>query len=321
MSAPGRRCAAALAALLLGVVTACSASSPAPTTTSRGSSSRPSSQPSSLSPASGSTFSASTAPSPTPTPAAAAPAHVVIVLEENHSAGDLVGNPAAPYLNQLAADGLTMTDFYAVTHPSEPNYVALFSGSTQGLTSDACPNAFAGPDLGAELRAAHRTFIGYSEGLPAAGYTGCSAGSYARKHAPWTNFRDLPASTSQPLTAFPSDYRTLPTVSFVIPDLNHDMHDGTIGEADSWLRQHLGGYAQWARTHDSLLIVTCDEDDYSENNRIPLVAVGQHVPSRADGSHADLYTLLRTIESWYHLPVLGQSANRQPIAALWTTAK
>ena len=247
-----------------------------------------------------------------------APAHVVVVVEENHSAADVLGNPAAPFMNALARSGTSLTNFFAITHPSEPNYVALFSGSTHGRRDDSCPHRYRGANLGSQLRAARLTFTGYSDGLPSTGYNGCSAGQYARKHAPWTDFANLPRSVNKPLTALPRDFTKLPTVSFVIPNLDHDMHDGTIAEADSWLRRNLGRYARWARTHNSALIVTWDEDDRSAGNRIATFAVGAHVPRAATVTRrSDHYGLLRTIESWYHLRPLGHSAHRARIAGLW----
>jgi acid phosphatase len=304
------RKAAVLTALAL-FVAACTSSSGAHRSAA-------SSAPSSAAPTSTSTSAApATSSSAAATPAAgSAPAHVVIVLEENHSAAEVLGNPQAPYMNRLAGEGDNLTDFRAITHPSQPNYVALFSGSTHGLASDSCPHSFAGPNLGSELRAAHRSFVGYAEDLPHAGSLACTAGAYARKHAPWTNFRDLPSSSNQPLTAWPADFARLPTLSFVIPNLDHDMHDGTVRQADRWLQQHLSSYVSWARQHDSLLIVTWDEDDRSEGNRIPTFAVGQGVRHGRDRTPADLYSLSRTIEAWYHLPALGQTARHDAIASL-----
>ncbi len=148
------------------------------------------------------------------------PAHIVIVIEENHSDTQIIGNAAAPYMNGMAASGANFTDWSAVTHPSLPNYLAMFSGSTQGVTNDACPapgSPYAAPSIGGELLAAGKTFVGYSEDLPAAGSTECSNGSYQRKHNPWSYFSDVPASANQPFTAFPTDFNDLPTVSYVVP--------------------------------------------------------------------------------------------------------
>ncbi|MCL6442863.1 MAG: hypothetical protein K6T83_05295, partial [Alicyclobacillus sp.] len=122
-----------------------------------------------------------------------APAHIVIVVEENHAYGEIVGNPKAPYINRLMREGATFTNYHGVEHPSQPNYLDLFSGSNQGVTSDSCPHTFTAPNLASELRAAGGTFAGYAEDLPSLGFTGCSNGrlgtawgaTYARKHSPW----------------------------------------------------------------------------------------------------------------------------------------
>src|SRR5205814_308528 len=161
-----------------------------------------------------------------------------------------IGNTSAPYINALAAQGALFTNSFGVTHPSQPNYLALFSGSTQGLTDDSCPHTFSSANLGKNLVAAGRSFTGYSESLPAAGSTVCSSGAYYRKHSPWVDFSNIPTSANQPLTSFPSsNFATLPTVSFVIPNVNDDMHDGTIKTADTWLKARIDPYVQWAKIH------------------------------------------------------------------------
>ncbi len=235
-------------------------------------------------------------------------AHVVVVVEENHSYSDIIGNRAAPFLNSLARRGASFTHFFAERHPSEPNYLALFSGSTHGLHSDACPLHYAGTNLGSTLRSTGRSFAGYSEGLPRTGFTGCTSGAYVRRHVPWVNFTNLPGSVNRPLSAFPRQFAKLPRISFVIPNLNHDMHDGTIAMADSWLRTHLGGYANWARAHRSLLVVTWDEDDRSEANRIPTIALGSSVKHGPASERLNHYRLLRTLEDAFGLrhPGLGR---------------
>jgi phosphatidylinositol-3-phosphatase len=243
--------------------------------------------------------------------------HIVVVVEENRADAEVLGSTDAPYINQLARSGLLLTNSYAITHPSQPNYVALFSGSTQGLSSDGCPNTFSGDNLAHQLLSRHQSFAGYSQSLPSAGYLGCSAGPYARKHAPWTDFANVPRSAGRPLAQFPS-YPDLPKVSFVIPDLNHDMHDGTIAEADAWLRSHLAGYVTWAESHNSLLVLTWDEDDRSAGNHIPTVLAGAHVPAAHYGKRVDHYTILRTIEAACGLPALGAAAHRAPITGVWS---
>jgi len=248
-----------------------------------------------------------------------APAHVVVVMEENHSYADIVGNTSsAPYMNQLASQGAVLTGSFGVTHPSEPNYMALFSGSTYGLTADTCPvNEGAKANLGSELLAAGQTFKGYSEGLPSTGSTTCSSGSYARKHSPWINFSNVPAADSLPYTSFPTDYSSLPTVSFVIPNLNDDMHDGTITQADTWLKNNMSAYATWAKANNSLLIVTWDEDDYTENNQIPTLFVGANVKAGQYSESVNHYNVLATLEQFYALDKVGSSASAAPVTDIW----
>jgi acid phosphatase len=247
------------------------------------------------------------------------PSHVVVVIFENKGAGGIIGSPRAPYLTALARLGTTFSRSNAVTHPSEPNYLALFSGSTHGVTSDRCPVTFPHADnLGRQLLAAHHSFAGYSEGLPRAGYAGCTAGRYARKHNPWVDFPTVPASANRTYAQFPADPAALPRVSFVVPDLCHDMHDCPVATGDAWARRHLAPYAHWARAHHSLLLVTFDEDDRSEGNRIATFAVGQDVRRGTYAARIDHYTVLRTLEAMFGLPALGNAAHRSPITGIWT---
>jgi hypothetical protein len=245
------------------------------------------------------------------------PDHVVIVIMENHSAGQIIGSSNAPYINSLANAGANMGQSFAVAHPSEPNYLAFFSGSTQGLASDACPLTYSGDNLGAQLIAAGKTFAAYSEDLPSVGYTGCTSGAYARKHAPWVNFTNVPSATHKPFTAFPTDFTQLPTLSFVIPNLNNDMHDGTVNDGDVWLKTHLDAYAQWAKTHNSLLIVTFDEDDFSSSNQIATIFYGPMVKTGVYNEHINHYYVLRTLEDLYHLPYAGNASTATTITDIW----
>ena len=258
------------------------------------------------------------APAGTQPAAVPEPAHTVVVVMENHSSAEIIGNPAAPFINSLARRGALFTRSYAITHPSQPNYLALFSGSTQGVTDDGCPYRFTAPNLAADLIKAGKSFAGYSEDLPGPGSPACSAGEYARKHVPWTDFTNVPGSVSLPFTSFPvTAFARLPAVSFVIPNLCDDMHDCSPAVGDSWLRAHLGGYVTWAMMHDSLLILTWDEDDSSQGNHIATIFIGQQV---RPGRYAEMithYSVLATIEAAYALPRDGQAATATPITALW----
>lgn len=245
------------------------------------------------------------------------PDRVIVVMEENHSYADIVGSPSAPYMNSLAQSGALFTDSHAIEHPSQPNYLDLFSGSNQGVTDDTCPHSFDVANEGSELIEAGFSFAGYSEDLPEKGSPACTYGEYARKHAPWTNFIDLPRNTNLPFTSFPQKYRKLPTVSWVIPNLDDDMHDGTIQEADTWLKNNLGGYVKWMQKHNSLLIVTWDEDDGTKANHIPTFFAGPMVKPGQYSETINHYSVLRTIEDMYGLSPLGNSQNATPITDVW----
>jgi acid phosphatase len=245
------------------------------------------------------------------------PAHVVIVMEENHSYSQIIGSSQAPYINTLASQGASFTSSYGVTHPSQPNYLALFSGSTQGITDDSCPHTFSTQTLESELITAGKTFGGYSEGLPSTGSETCSSGEYVRKHAPWTDFSKDISSDDEPFTSFPSNFANLPTVSFVIPNETDDMHSGTIQQADAWLQNHLLSYVTWASTHNSLLIVQWDEDDNTSTNHIATIFVGPMVKPGKFSERINHYNLLRTIEDMYKLPHLGKSSSATPITDVW----
>src|SRR5215469_4885669 len=246
------------------------------------------------------------------------PAHVVVVVLENRGYGQIIGNSAAPFLNHLASQGALFTRSYAVTHPSEPHCLALFSGSTHGVTGDPCPVTFTAPNLASGLLAAGKTFVGYSEGLPAVGSLVCDAPQYSRELSPWAAFSNVPASVRRPFTSFPAgDLSRLPMVSFVIPDMCNNMHDCSVATGDAWLRTHLGSYARWAMTHDSLLIVTWDEDDFTPANHIATIFAGQQVRPGRYSQQITHYSVLATIEAAYGLPRDGNAASTAPIDYIW----
>jgi len=254
------------------------------------------------------------------------PDHVVVVMEENHSYANILGtqNDDTAYFNALAQQGAVFTNSHGITHPSEPNYQAIFSGSTQGLTDDSCPHTFSGPNLGSELINANLSFSGYAESLPYTGDTVCSSpipidflATYARKHSPWVNFSNVPSSANMPFSSFPTNYSSLPTVSFVVPNQYHDMHTGRISWAADWLQNNIDSYAQWAKTHNSLLIVTWDEDDNSVGNQIPTIFVGGMVKAGHYNESINHYNVLRTLEDMYGLSDANNSANVPAISDVW----
>lgn len=244
------------------------------------------------------------------------PDHIVIVVMENKAYSQIIGNREAPYINELVRSGVLFTESYGITHPSQPNYLALFSGTTHGIGSNACPQNLQGGNLAGALLANGLSFASYSESMPETGFEGCTHGAYRRKHNPAANWKEL-AAYNQPFSAFPKDYSQLPTVALVVPDQRNDMHDGSIAEGDAWLARNIRPYAQWAMTHNSLLIVTWDEDNGWHGNRIATIFSGAMVRLGKSAQRIDHYTVLRTISGMYGLPYLGESAREKPIAGIW----
>jgi len=244
-------------------------------------------------------------------PAVAAPGaapkydHIVLVIMENHSFNQIFATGGATFLRKLAKGGAVFTRSFAVAHPSQPNYFALFTGSTHGVRDDG-DHDLSAPNLATALRAANKSFAGYAES------------DSPRKHNPWESFAGA-QSYGKPLSDFPTDYGRLPSVSFVIPNLGHDMHDGTIEAADGWLKDHLGDYAEWATRHNSLLIVTFDEDDYHSSNRILTILYGDKVRAGQYSVRIDHQSVLRTLTTIEGIPPLGESRSRTAIRGIWTT--
>ncbi|HVC85771.1 MAG TPA: alkaline phosphatase family protein [Solirubrobacteraceae bacterium] len=244
--------------------------------------------------------------------------HVVVVIEENYSGSAIVGGGQAPYLKSLAAQGEYFPNYHGVTHPSEPNYLALFTGSTQHTDgSDSCIKTSAKSIVG-DARSAGISIKGYIEGLS-------SGSGYACRHDPFSQIADARRAETD-FSKFPTNYATLPNLSFVVPNLTHDMHDNGIGPGDRWARAHLSGYAQWAKKHNSLLIVISDENDadsnYSGNQpgengngALALVVGARIAAGKSNSSHFDHYSMLRTLEDIFGLAHLGASASASDMIA------
>jgi hypothetical protein len=223
--------------------------------------------------------------------------HIVIVVEENHAYSEIIGNNSAPYINSLASQGLLFTNFTAAYHPSQPNYLLMFSGSPHGIV-DGYSYLIDFPTVAVQLVNAGYSFAGYGE-------TGAG-----ERHMPWLTFVES-RNFGQNLSAFPTDFNQLPTLSYVIANDDHNMHDGPIGVADTWLQDRLGAYATWATANNSLLIVTFDESSglTDDGNRVATIIVGAGITPQQSDQAVDHYSLLHTIQSIYGLAGLGDSAN------------
>ena len=251
------------------------------------------------------------------------PDRTLVVIEENKSSKQIIGNMAAAYINTLANNGALFTQSFAITHPSQPNYLALFSGKTHGVTDDRCPLSLSGENLATELKRRGLSFGIYSESMPSVGYVGCFRENYARKHNPAANWQasNVSPEVNMPFDRFPSNHSELPTVSIVVPNQLNDMHDGEAPEsiirADRWLKERLDSYVRWAANHNSLLILTWDEDDDSSNNRIATIFIGPMVKPGVYDTRINHYSVLRTILEMYDLQLLGETNRATSIKEIW----
>jgi phosphatidylinositol-3-phosphatase len=253
--------------------------------------------------------------------------HVIVVVLENKSQRDVLGNPAAPYYNSLAARYAVLAGYRGLTHPSLPNYLALVSGSTHGIHSDCTTCVVSSRNLADTLERARLSWKGYAEGLPRAGYTGGSSGRYAKKHMPFLYFRDIVSSRARrahvvPLTQLSRDLARgrLPTFAIVSPDLCHDMHDCSVATGDAWLHRFLSPLLRSPALARSAVFVVTDEPPglIPPSDPVPALALGPLVRAGSRyGAKTSHYGLLSTIEDSWGLPRLGASAKSAPISGIW----
>jgi len=251
--------------------------------------------------------------------------HVVVVVFENHEASSIAGNADAPTFNALAHRYATLTNYDAVAHPSLPNYLALVSGSTHGISSDCTDCVVRARSLADTLAAAGKSWKTYAEDLPHPGFTGGSSGRYAKKHDPFLYFRDVAGSRARrdrvvPFTRLRRDLaaRRLPDFSLVVPNLCDDMHDCSVATGDAWLRNVVPGIlASPAFQNGGALFITWDEGSTTAgccgNAAGGQVATLVIAPNAYAGLRSTVnethYSLLRTIEDSWGLSALGQAAN------------
>jgi hypothetical protein len=263
-------------------------------------------------------------------PASGAPAavstfdRVVVVVFENKERGHVIGSRAAPTFNRYAKQYANLTAYYAVTHPSLPNYIALVSGSTGGIRTNCTSCSIDKPNLADSLEAAGLSWRTYAEGLPNAGFTGPVFRRYAKKHNPFLYFRsivDAPKRRNRvvPLARLAADVRTgaLPDFSLVVPDLCNSMHDCSVAVGDKWLRRVVQPLLNLPRT---AIFVVFDEGSTSirGGGHTPALVVGTAVrPQSRNGAVSGHYSVLRTIEDAWGLPRLGASTRARPITGIW----
>jgi phosphatidylinositol-3-phosphatase len=190
-----------------------------------------------------------------------------------------------------------------VSHPSLPNYLALVSGSTHGITSDCTTCSVTGSTLGDQLDAAGLTWNAYAEGYP-------SSPRFAKKHEPFLYFAH-DVSHVKPLSAF--DPKRLPTFALVTPDLCDDMHDCSIATGDGWLKRFV---TPLLRVPSTAIFVVFDEG--TSGNDVAAFVYGTAVRRGSVFARStDHYGLLRTLEEAWGLPLLGRAATAHAITGIW----
>jgi hypothetical protein len=246
--------------------------------------------------------------------------HVVVIVFENKEEQQVIGSPQAPTFTSLARRYARFTNYRAVTHPSLPNYIALVSGGTHGIRSNCTTCVVAARNLADTLEAAGKSWKAYAEGLPSPGFTGAAAGRYAKKHMPFLYFRDIVSSPTRrrkvvPFTELRTDLRAgaLPDFALVVPDMCNSMHDCSVRAGDRWLAKTL---PPLLTLPNSVVFVVFDEG--TTRNHIPALALGTAVrPGTRISARVGHYSLLRTVEAAWGLPLLGRSAGAKPFAGVW----
>ena len=214
--------------------------------------------------------------------------HVFLLVEENHSYSQVIGNTAMPYLNSLASKYGLATKYYANTHPSIGNYFMLTTGQIITNNDSFC-STITQDNIVRHLLSAGKTWKSYAESLPSVGYTGCSSGSYVKRHNPFAYFSDVANSSSErlnlvPFSQFAVDLNNnaVPNFSFIVPNLADDAHDGTLSEADTWLKDNLAKlFSNAAFQNGGILIIVFDEsvssDTQEGGGHVAAVVIGPKV--------------------------------------------
>ena len=253
-------------------------------------------------------------------------------MEENKGYSSTLGACSAdPYLCSLAATYASANNWWGVTHPSEPNYVAYGSGATQGcLTDSSCAaGSKTVTDLGGQLTAQGIPWVAWMESMPSGCFTGATSGGYALKHNPFGFFKDnyTGACRILPYPGVTSALSVLngpnaPDFVWITPNLIDDMHDGTVQQGDAWLKANVAPIlaSSWFTNYRSTAIITMDEGDGTTNagsccggsgagGHIPMVVISNN--SKGKGSLAatgDVYGTLRSIEEAFGLGLLGAAS-------------
>lgn len=253
--------------------------------------------------------------------------HVFLLLMENKDYAEVIGNPDAPYLNDLAARFTLGEDYHAIRHPSLPNYLALLTGSTLGVTDDCTDCFFDARSLVDSLEARGRTWKSYQEDLPEPCFLGVAADAYAMRHDPFVYLRSVRDDAERcqhvvPLTQLDADLAagSPPDLIWITPNVRNDMHDESVAFGDRWLAGFVPRILESpAWQANGALMIVWDEGRSATPDTCCAGAVGGHVPfllltpTRPAGVHLTMplthYGLLAGIERAWGLDRLGHSAD------------
>lgn len=270
---------------------------------------------------------------PTPKPLVPDFAHIVTIVFENKEFGTVIGSPKMPYFNQLAQTYTLLTQFYAVTHPSLPNYLAMVGGDTLGVTFDCYTCLWAAPSLPDEIEASGRTWKTYQEDMPTACFDQGEAANYAIKHNPFLYYKAIRLDTTRctrsvvPFTQLPLDIAAgaLPNYIFITPNLCNDAHDCGLDVADGWLKTWLAPLqaALDAEGKPYLIVLTWDEGQGNHSccglpqeagGRVATILISPQVKTGfEDPTPYTLYSLLKTEEEAWQLKYIGHSADSENV--------
>lgn len=272
----------------------------------------------------------------TPGPAAIpAFSHIFVIVLENHDYNTVIGSDKLPYLNDLAKQYGLATDYYGVTHPSLPNYLALIGGDTFGVTSD-CTDCFVDkPNLVDQLESTGKSWKAYMDGMPSPCFLG-NHDQYAQKHDPFLYFDDVRTNPDRcakivPFPELDHDLKAGATPDFVwiSPDQCHDMHSCPAAQGDAWLKTEVPKIlASSAWKEGGALFITFDEGTTNDGccgqsggGHVATIVVSPLVaPGTQVSTPSDHYSLLRTIEDAWSLPHLGAAADAAPLDGFFTDA-
>ncbi len=240
--------------------------------------------------------------------------NIAVIVMENKSRGEILNNPEAPYINSLIKKYSFAANYYAVTHPSLPNYLAILGGDTFGVSSDCSSCFISAKNMTDQLDASHKTWKAYMESMPSPCFIG-STNIYAQKHNPFIYFDDIRNNPKRcknivPLSFLGNDLQsanTTPDFIWITPNICNDMHSCPVSAGDSWLSKEIPLLLNSPafKNNGSFIVITWDEGT-GNSNRVATILVGNAIKN---GYSSDTlynhYSLLKTIEKVWRINPLS----------------